>query len=144
MGTIDISIKDEASPAIQSKVDEFIPQAITMMDEIADTYKDNLEAEAPIGQTQELADLSMWEDAGQLERFIFSASEHFKWVVGGTSAHDIYPVNAKALYWPEAEHPVKHVYHPGTEPNDYPSDAFESADNDVEDIINEFAGWIVE
>ena|ERR1700730_4601980 len=31
-----------------------------------------------------------------------------------TAPHDIYPVNAKALFWEGAEHPVMHVHHPGT------------------------------
>ncbi|OPY25025.1 MAG: hypothetical protein A4E26_00037 [Methanobacterium sp. PtaU1.Bin097] len=144
MGSVDISIKDEATPFLEGKVNDFIPQAVNMMDNVADTYKGYLEADAPVGETHELADLSMWEPLGLLERFIFSGSGHFDWVVGGTAAHDIYPVNAKALYWPEADHPVKHVYHPGTEPNDYPSEAFESADSEIDNIINEFAGWIVE
>jgi hypothetical protein len=144
MGTVDITIKDEASPFIQSKVDDFIPQAVIMMDDVAEIYKGYLESEAPVGETHELADLSMWEALGLLERFIFSGSGHFDWVVGGTEAHDIYPVNAQALYWPEADHPVKHVHHPGTAPNDYPSEAYISADGDVDERINEFAGWIVE
>ena len=31
-----------------------------------------------------------------------------------TSAHEIYPVNAKALFWEGAAHPVMRVHHPGT------------------------------
>lgn len=144
MGTVDLSIKDEVTPFIQSRVDEFIPQAVVMLDDVAEIYKEHLEGEAPVGETHELADLSMWEPEGQFERFIFSGAEHFKWIVEGTPPHDIYPVNAQALYWEGAEHPVKHVFHPGTAPNDYPSEAFISADSDVDDRINEFAGWIVE
>ena len=33
---------------------------------------------------------------------------------GTTPAHDIYPRNKKALYWPGADHPVKVVHHPGS------------------------------
>jgi hypothetical protein len=32
----------------------------------------------------------------------------------GTSAHEIRPKYAKALFWEGAEHPVKLVHHPGT------------------------------
>jgi len=62
------------------------------------------------------------------------------WIIGGTKAHDIYPMldvlNSKnyrqairsyaggsgargrhALFWPGAAHPVAHVFHPGTQPN---------------------------
>jgi len=45
-----------------------------------------------------------------------------------TKPHDIYPVNAKALYWPGAAHPVKVVHHPGTKPNPF----FQYAIEDVE------------
>lgn len=34
----------------------------------------------------------------------------------GTAPHIIRPVNKKALYWRGAEHPVKLVHHPGTQP----------------------------
>lgn len=137
MGSVDIEIKDEVSPYIQDIIDDFIPQTSSMMDDIAEIYKGHLEAEAPIGETQELADLSMWEAIGQFERFIFSGSGHFDWVVLGTEPHDIYPVNAQALFWEGADHPVKHVFHPGTAPNDYPSVAFESADSDVDSRMDE-------
>ena len=30
----------------------------------------------------------------------------------GTQAHDIFPINKKALFWPGADHPYKHVHHP--------------------------------
>lgn len=38
-----------------------------------------------------------------------------KYVAEGTPAHDIYPVNKKALAWKGGGHPVTHVHHPGTE-----------------------------
>ena len=31
----------------------------------------------------------------------------------GTAAHDIYPRDAKALFWKSARHPVRRVHHPG-------------------------------
>jgi hypothetical protein len=37
----------------------------------------------------------------------------------GTAAHVILPRNKKALSWPDAEHPVARVNHPGTAPNPY-------------------------
>lgn len=37
----------------------------------------------------------------------------------GTSPHVILPRNKKALYWPDADHPVARVNHPGTRAQPY-------------------------
>lgn len=37
----------------------------------------------------------------------------------GTSPHVILPRNKKALHWPDADHPVARVNHPGTRPQPY-------------------------
>ncbi|MFD4596723.1 hypothetical protein ACFWPQ_01695 [Streptomyces sp. NPDC058464] len=37
----------------------------------------------------------------------------------GTSPHVILPRNKKALYWPDADHPVARVNHPGTRPQPF-------------------------
>lgn len=37
----------------------------------------------------------------------------------GTSPHVILPRNKKALYWPDADHPVAKVNHPGTRPQPF-------------------------
>lgn len=37
----------------------------------------------------------------------------------GTSPHVILPQNKKALFWPDADHPVARVNHPGTAPAPY-------------------------
>jgi phage virion morphogenesis protein len=41
----------------------------------------------------------------------YAAIHHFG---GATGPHDIFPVKAKALFWPGAKHPVKKVRHPGS------------------------------
>jgi hypothetical protein len=66
------------------------------------------------------------------------------YVIKGTKPHDIYPVNAKALYWPGAEHPVKVVHHPGTEANDYFTTGVENARPAIDAAINDFKSWIME
>lgn len=43
----------------------------------------------------------------------------------GTGPHEIRPVNAKALFWRGAAHPVKVVHHPGTAPRPYMRPAFD-------------------
>ena len=37
----------------------------------------------------------------------------------GTAPHVILPKNKKALHWPDADHPVARVNHPGTKPSPY-------------------------
>ncbi|MFF4346807.1 hypothetical protein [Streptomyces sp. NPDC001530] len=37
----------------------------------------------------------------------------------GTPPHVILPKNKKALHWPGADHPVRKVNHPGTQPQPY-------------------------
>jgi len=44
----------------------------------------------------------------------------------GTAAHAINPVNAKALFWPGAAHPVKRVMHPGTSARPFMTPALEN------------------
>lgn len=41
----------------------------------------------------------------------YAAIHHFG---GTTRPHEIFPVKAKALFWPGAKHPVKSVKHPGS------------------------------
>lgn len=56
-----------------------------------------------------------------------NATPYRPYVILGTAPHVIRPVNAQALYWPGAAHPVKLVHHPGTKANDYPARALEVA-----------------
>lgn len=48
------------------------------------------------------------------------------WLIQGTKPHLIAPKTKRALFWPEAAHPVALVHHPGTKPNPWhvtPSEA---------------------
>ena len=66
----------------------------------------------------------------------------------GTSPHDIYPVNARALFWPGADHPYRMVHHPGTAPRPFMQPAFEENQDKVismfqdmmEAVVNKIAG----
>jgi hypothetical protein len=66
------------------------------------------------------------------------------WIIGGTQPHEIRAVNAQALYWPGAMHPVKSVQHPGTAPNDYVADAFDQMDPGVDTALDELGSWVVD
>ncbi len=41
-------------------------------------------------------------------------TDYWHFVEYGTRGHIIRPRTKKALWWPDAQHPVKKVYHPGT------------------------------
>jgi hypothetical protein len=45
---------------------------------------------------------------------VLIGSDHWKFIEYGTGAHEIEPVNRRALAWPAARHPVRRVRHPGT------------------------------
>ena len=70
------------------------------------------------------------------------------YVIKGTDPYviDIYPVNAKALYWPGADHPVKHVqvHHPGIKGNDYFQTGLDNAQSEIQSAIDDFKSWIME
>lgn len=61
--------------------------------------------------------LKSWfiESIDDEEAHIRTPAEYAVMVNDGTRPHVIEPVSAKALYWPGAAHPVKRVYHPGTQ-----------------------------
>jgi len=56
---------------------------------------------------------------GSTSQTIRSDDPVARYVEEGTRAHDIYPRNAQALFWPGARHPVAHVHHPGTKANPF-------------------------
>lgn len=49
----------------------------------------------------------------------YPTASYARFVEFGTAPHVIEPKNAKALYWPGAQHPVKRVNHPGSKANPY-------------------------
>jgi len=65
-------------------------------------------------------------DSGELVRsirrrgtVITISAPHWHFVEYGTRPHVIRPRVKKALWWPEASHPVKQVFHPGTRPQPF-------------------------
>lgn len=68
------------------------------------------------------------------EAHIKTPAEYAVMVNDGTRPHVIEPVSAKALYWDGASHPVKRVYHPGTQGQHF----VENSISDVEGRLNEY------
>lgn len=66
---------------------------------------------------------------------VISGVPEAAFVIEGTSPHPIDPVNKKALMWPGAAHPVRHVNHPGTQPNPFG----EQAKDEIVDVLQ--AEW---
>jgi hypothetical protein len=57
--------------------------------------------------------------AGDLKGWWYPTASYAPFVEFGTAPHTIEAKNAKALFWPGANHPVRSVQHPGTKPDDY-------------------------
>jgi len=55
----------------------------------------------------------------------------------GTRAHEITPINKRALFWPGADHPMKSVQHPGTKPQPYMQPAYEGKKDWVLQTFND-------
>lgn len=54
----------------------------------------------------------------------------------GTKPHTITPNVKAALYWEEAEHPVKIVHHPGAQSKPYLRPALEASRTEIDDIFS--------
>ncbi len=57
--------------------------------------------------------------AGNLKGWWYPTASYARYVEFGTAPHIIEAKNAKALFWPGAQHPVKSVQHPGTKANPF-------------------------
>lgn len=154
MGFLGITLGiDELIEYFQGKYDGLEDWGRTTLDGMAEAVRGEMVSGAPfrLGDLREghvVVEISEWI------REIFSDVPHFDWVVGGTYPHDIWAsgwiggtylgverhgqtgTGKQALYWEGAEHPVVHVHHPGTQPNDYPLTALENAQGIIEEIVN--------
>ncbi|GAA2860106.1 HK97-gp10 family putative phage morphogenesis protein [Nonomuraea rubra] len=57
----------------------------------------------------------------------------------GTEPHEIKARNAGALFWEGAEHPVKSIQHPGTDPQPYMRPAFDQATEPLDKVMAQIA-----
>jgi hypothetical protein len=79
-----------------------------------------------------LANLSgAMRDLNGLKATIGTPLDYAEAVHEGSRAHDIFPVNGKALFWPGARHPVRSVHHPGNAPNPFLHEVFTARRNDI-------------
>lgn len=80
-----------------------------LIEEVAREVEQDIKRNAPV-------------DTGELVRsvrrrgnVITISAPHWHFVEYGTRPHIIRPRSKQALWWPDAHHPVKSVYHPGTQ-----------------------------
>ena len=73
----------------------------------------------------------------------YPTASYARFVEFGTAPHVIRPKNARALYWPGAEHPVRLVNHPGTKPNPYMERIAAAATPDINEIFDAALSQIV-
>lgn len=151
---IEININNLAKEAFQEIVN-VLPEASyhLMKDDIGEVYRENMVSLAPF-KWGDLREGHIVEETGNLEIAVYSDVPHFKFVVAGTQPHWIYPKgtfagatymgqeimghNGGYLYWVGADHPVWRVYHPGTQPNDYPAEAFTQAEPEIDSKLQEY------
>jgi hypothetical protein len=78
----------------------------------------------------------------------FPTASYASFVEFGTKPHIIEPRDARALYWPGADHPVRLVHHPGTKENPFMERIIAAAQpeidttftNALEQIVQQMAG----
>ena len=131
---------------LQNKADR-IPEELKNLVNTAAFAVDREVKEASPVITGNLQGATSIDNLSDYEKRIFvdeGIAPYAIYVIKGTRPHDIYPVNAKALYWPGADHPVKVVHHPGTEANDYFTTGVENARPAIDAAINDFKSWIME
>jgi hypothetical protein len=74
-------------------------------------------------------------NAGRVIRAVRVDVPYVKYIISGTRPHMIYPVRARALFWPGARHPVASVRHPGTQANDFVGRTVRESIPDVAEAI---------
>lgn len=142
------------------------PQSVQLIDDLADIGAAWFRTEAPV-RFGDLQNGTTIDVLSPLARLIYSGVPHFPFVVLGTKPHDIMAKNAKALgpfafstylgqrigghvratnkrNFRKAQGGLsyfKKVHHPGTKANDFPARAFDNAQPQWDNRINEYLNW---
>ena len=82
--------------------------------------------------------LKQWAitEQSDLEIVVQSPAEYAVYQNYGTAPYDIYPKNRQYLWWPGAEHPVKHVSHPGIQGKHFVEDSIEAVTPRLEEFFH--------
>lgn len=139
MGSVSITKDDPVTPFIDELLGNILPHTSNFLDDVSDIEVEYMQSENPIGETQELNDLTMWISQGELVRYIFSASGHFDPVVGGHEIMGPLLTEKQRKWWfwylnnvLGGDYDVKYGTGNKTPPNDYPAIALVNSDADVD------------
>ena len=149
--SMEVLIDDEAfSNALQNKADKLPEELKNLVNTAAFAVDREVKLAAPV-KTGNLQGATSIDNLSDYEKRIYvdeGIAPYALYVIKGTDPYviDIYPVNAKALYWPGADHPVKHVqvHHPGIKGNDYFQTGLDNAQSEIQSAIDDFKSWITE
>ena len=139
---------DEVTPDLHDKQDNLLVQAIVTLDIIAELYKEFMQAVTPIGETNQLHDLTDIFSDDTLSRWIISEAPHFDWIVPGHAVYGPIFSDKQRRWWFWYLNNVLGGEYTNnamgkTGPNDYPQIAFDMAEGDVNAEAEEFLNWIV-
>lgn len=140
MGSVNISKSgDEVTPFIQDILDNILGKTSNFLDDVSDIEVDYMQSENPIGETQQLNDLTMWEPKGELVRYIFSAAGHFEPIVEGHVILGPMLTERQRKWWfwylfnvLGGDYDVKYGTGNKTPANDYPTRALVASDDEVD------------
>lgn len=138
--------KESLEMALQNKADRLPEELKNLVNTAAFVVDREIKQAAPV-ITGNLQGATSIDNLSDYEKRIYvneGIAPYAIYVIKGTKPHDIYPVDAHALYWPGADHPVKHVSHPGNEANDYFQTGVDNAQSDIQSAVDEFKSWITE
>jgi hypothetical protein len=144
MGLIYVVTLKDVVEEIEGVTNELPSRFKSLIDGLKEDYGFHISVYVPVGETGNLAANHVVVDTGDYDFFYDNEMMYYPFVILGTRPHPIDPLMpAYALYWPGAAHPVRHVDHPGTAPYDYMGMAFDSAEPEVDQRIDEIGSWIV-
>lgn len=166
---LDLTVLDDESIAaarrrlhLMATVFERFPREVVQASAIV--YKDELIRAAPkkTGKYSKTHAYRTFNNGGAWGARFYAADPLAIFIILGTSPHPIWAGNApgdrpygygigrsnwsgkKALYWPGASHPVTHVNHPGTKPNDYRNRAADAAIPRIKIIIGAWGRGMID
>jgi hypothetical protein len=150
LGTLTVTKHETITPELEGLISDLIPQASIMMDDIGGIYKNAMQDVTPIGETNQLHDLTLVESFGELDRYISSEASYFDAVTDGHMVYGPVFSDLQRRWWfwylnnvLGGEYEVKVGSGNKMAGNDYPSEAMDMADNDVESRVNEFLDFLV-
>lgn len=126
---IGISIKQNVS-ALSDAGEQAIEICLSL---VAQELFGNIRRETPV-DTGRLANSFMLDRRGRMSHAVHTNVDYALAVHEGTRPRQIFPVNARALFWRGAAHPVASVSHPGTTANPYAKRAIDATTRRIDEF----------